>query len=195
MRAPFARAIASRAAAGLPPEDLRCCFCCRTSKRQAREEDRAGRGSAGTSCPTMYPTPARTTRWLRRENQLPGGLAAFEIAVRALGVGQFVFAAMADLELLVLDHVEHLTGTPEKLLARARIVHDRRPRNVERAFRCELRQVERRYGAARGSEEHHVSARSETVQALLERRLADAVVHDRDARVVRDAFDFSFEVM
>src|SRR5579872_557008 len=135
----------------------------------------------------MYPSPARTTRSLRREDELTGRLASFEVAVRTLGIGEFVFAAMADLEFSALDPAEYLTGSPEQLFARARVAHDRRPRDVQRAFGRKLTQIERRHCAAGSAVEHHVTAWRETVQTFLERGLSHAVIHDRHARVVRDA--------
>jgi hypothetical protein len=59
---------------------------------------------------------------LRDEDELASGLAAFEVTVRRIRLGEFVGAADADVEVVLTDPGKEAFGAPEELLAGRRVV-------------------------------------------------------------------------
>src|SRR6266545_240914 len=90
-------------------------------------------------------------RWasIGNEENLAGGLAAFEGPVGVGGLGLRELVLDAKLELAVADPAEHFPCPLDKLLAGGDVVVQARPLDIERAPRIEHRQVEGRHRTAR----------------------------------------------
>ena len=131
----------------------------------------------------------------RQEQQLARGPPGGEVVLRPGGVGQRVGAADPHVELALGDPVEHLAGAPPQLRRVGDVVHQGRPGQEQRSAGVQPLRVDRRHLPAGGSVEHHHAARAQRRQAVVERVLADAVVHHVRARALGRIVDDGTEAV
>src|SRR5918997_2849712 len=97
---------------------------------------------------TASPASNFITASLGDQDQLAGSLAAFEVAVRLLGLGELVGAADADVEVVLTDPGEEALRPPEELLAGRGVPGESGPGDEETTLLVEDLEVKRRHGAA-----------------------------------------------
>src|SRR5215211_3006035 len=129
------------------------------------------------------------------QDQLAGGLAAFEVAVRLVCLGELVGAADTDVEVILPDPGEEALRPPEEFLAGRGVVGEGGAGEVQTTLLVENLGVKRWHGAARGAEENHVAAGFENVSPTVEGVLAYAIVDHVDAFSVCDAICFLDELL
>src|ERR1700674_4484513 len=100
--------------------------------------------------------------------------------MRFRGVAERQLAIDAQPKTTLPDPGEHLAGAPQKLLPIDDVVQEGRTCQ-ERALLRQTQGIERRHRSARLTEEHEHAAACDAVETLVERRLADGVVHDVDS--------------
>src|SRR5207244_7692167 len=144
----------------------------------------AGRARRRRRSPT---SPTGRGSW--HEQDLPRGLAAFQRAMRLGGVLERELELRAQLQLAVADPAEQLARALRQLLARGDVGVEAGPRQVERPLGAEQARIEGADRSARLAVERQQAARGETVQALVERGLADGVVDDLQPLAVGEALD------
>src|SRR6266849_4261702 len=95
-------------------------------------------------------------------------------------VAQREIAIDAQLEPSLANPREYFAGAPEKLFAIGGVVCERRAGQVD-AVLGQAGGIERRHRSARLAEQREETATSDAIEALVECRLADGVVHDVDS--------------
>src|SRR5262249_36603029 len=127
-----------------------------------------------------HPTGGRRRR-AGNQQHLPRRLARLQRAVRRGGLRERGLPVERELQAAGPDPSGDLAGAGEELLPRGRVVAERGPGQIERAALGEDLRIQGRDRTARLAEERQEPARRQAPEALLERRLPDRVVDDRNA--------------
>src|SRR5262245_46980653 len=128
------------------------------------------------------------------EEDLAGGLAAFEGPVGLACLGQRERGSDAQAQLAGGDGQEHVGGPRAQALLVRDVVEEARPREEEGALRREQAGIEGGEGAAGLAEEHQHAPGREHRQAALEGVPAHGIVHHVHAAALRDALRLGLEV-
>src|SRR4029453_9923492 len=107
------------------------------------------------------------------QHQLAARLSTFQIAMRGRDVGQRIRAGDSIFQSTAPHGLEDIARPPEELFARQQIVGEIRPREEQGALRVENSGIDRGDRSARLPEQRERAPRSQAVQTLVERRLAD----------------------
>ncbi len=136
-----------------------------------RESERrlyAGLRSAALSRRSCGALPGRRARALLPAADKSGRCARFDDGLR--------------------DEVEHLAGGAHERGARRDVMEQRRARQEQRAALAQLERRHRRHGSGSVAVRHHQAARPQAIERADERVLADRVVDDVDAAILRRCF-------
>src|SRR5262245_16248657 len=108
-----------------------------------------------------------------------GSLAGLQVAMHLLGVPESVRVADLHADPARPDHVEELAGGCLQVGPGGRVAGQRRPGDVQRPFRGQDPQLERRHRAGGVAEADQQAERVQAIERALERALADRVVNHR----------------
>src|SRR5262249_18485186 len=160
-----------------------------------------GRVSPGSrSSPAQSPASVDQSgsRWTSRsrdEQHLARRLPALERAVSFGGILQRVLQLHPETELAVSDPAEDFAGAALEIVTRGDVMVETGACEVKRALGVEHLRIDLADRPARLTVERHEAARGEAREALVPRRLADAVVDHLQALATSDALDLGFEIL
>src|SRR6266404_3459994 len=130
----------------------------RDGARAVSPRDRQCRCQRRRGNPRLYHWSTSRTGSTWYQQQLPGRLAAFQIAVGLYHLLQRINVFDPQLELFLANHSEYGPRTLLQFLTSNDVVSYRRTRQVERSFLRQRERIERRDRSARAAKERHHAA-------------------------------------